>query len=112
VRIITDNELSLLKNKLNKAEKIKTSINNIDKIIENIKNGECTEISYNYHAPSKGLPFQLDYEGEGDYCYIQRINHTSLGFSESQYHECFSKPLRDYIITLKENLQKELEELK
>lgn len=105
-------ELNSLKSKVNRAEKIQKSIDNIDRMLKNIGTaGKCTKIEYDYQAPSKGLCFQLDDEGQGNYTYVETISQETLGVSEQEFNEWFSEPLKHFIAEFRNKLQKDLKNL-
>ncbi len=106
-----DLQLRNLRSKLDKADKLKKSIDNIYKIIDNISIGKCTSIEYEYSGPSVGMCFQLDDIGEGNYTYIQPITAKTLGINSADYDEWFSIPIKNYLLSLKEKLQKDFEDL-
>jgi len=104
---MTEHEQFELESRLRATKSLKMSIDSLKKITDNIWAGECVNIEFNYKGASKGLPFQMDYEGEGSYTYIQEINKKTLNVSKEKFDSWFSKQLINYLGELKKELEEE-----
>lgn len=101
-------KLTTLKRKLDKAEELKQTIKNFDRILDTIKNGSCEEISYEYYGKDPTGGFGSE---PGEWCTLtQKITSETLGVSKEKYEEWFSSQLKVYIGKLREDVQKEFDE--
>ena len=105
-----EQELFDLKRKLEKAEKLKQSISNIDKILDKINklSSKCERIDFKYYGESDGgFGFET-----GEWVNMGlSITPETLGMSEEDYHQCFSKPLINHLKEIRNEIQKNFNKL-
>jgi len=107
-----DKELNSLKVRVKKAEDLKASIKNMDKMLINMDNGKCKDIRYLYEGPAVGTFGQMDEVGEGNCSYSQTISAETIGIAESVFSGWFSVQLINYLKECRDTLKEELNNLK
>lgn len=104
-----DTQLRELRNKVEKADKLKTSIANIEKILNDIQiSGHCKKIEFDYWGQSEG-GWGLDV---GEWCSMGwPITAESLKLTDNEFDEWFTKPLKAFLKELQMKLKDDLEKL-
>jgi hypothetical protein len=108
---MTDEELRSYEYKVREAKRIKDTIKAIDDFVEKMKiTGKCDEIKFTYHGKCEtgGFGFEV-----GEYYDMGfGVTPESLHISKQEFEELFTRPIINYILSIKEQKLKEFEELK
>jgi hypothetical protein len=108
---MNNNELWDLKQKVEKAEKIKLAISNIDNILKELDTGStrCEKIDFEYWGQSTG-GFGME---ESEWCNcLKIIDAQQINISEQEFGKWFTVPLLNHLKDLKEKLNKDFNEIK
>jgi len=103
---MNDERLYYLKSQIEKAEKPKTTITNIENICRKLENGSCEEIKFRYYDLNLTHPFSPD-EERGGYKY-ETISAKELGIPEQEFRNWFTQSTFEVLSLLLKKLKKRL----
>ena len=107
---MTEQELINLQWKVKRAEKIKSQVDKLDKMIEELSvGGKCVNIDYNFVGTAERSLFGTE---EGEKCTMgRRFSPSGIGCSDKEFDEWFSKPLLGFIGEFRDATKKKLDEI-
>lgn len=107
---MTEEELSLLKNKIKKAESLCNSISKIDIILNKLSGSStaCKSIRFEYYGESDGT-WGMD---KGEWTTCQRtIDSYEIGITEDEFSEWFTTLFLERLVQIKVKLQEDFDNL-